>query len=40
LPGARDFRSQFNRLESMDEQCANVRQFFAERHNNGEEVAA
>ncbi len=40
LPGARDFRGQFNRLESMDEQCANVRQFFAERHNNGEEVAA
>lgn len=40
LPGARDFRGQFNRLESMDEQCANVRQFFAEQHNNGEEVAA
>ncbi len=40
LPGARDFRGLFNRLESMDEQCANVRQFFAERHNNGEEVAA
>jgi tRNA-dihydrouridine synthase B len=40
LPGAREFRAQFNRLENTDVQCASVRQFFAERHNDGEEVAA
>ncbi|RJG13290.1 tRNA dihydrouridine synthase DusB [Pseudomonas cavernicola] len=40
LPGAREFRAQFNRLENTDVQCANVRQYFAERHNDGEGVAA
>jgi len=40
LPGAREFRAQFNRLENTDVQCASVRQFFAERHNDGDEVAA
>ncbi|PTS85279.1 tRNA dihydrouridine synthase DusB [Pseudomonas sp. HMWF032] len=40
LPGAREFRAQFNRLDSTDAQCANVREFFSERNNNGEGVAA
>jgi len=40
LPGAREFRAQFNRLDSTDAQYTNVRQFFRERHNNGEGVAA
>jgi tRNA-dihydrouridine synthase B len=40
LPGAKDFRAQFNRLDSTDAQCANVRGFFSERNNNGEGVAA
>jgi tRNA-dihydrouridine synthase B len=40
LPGAKDFRAQFNRLDSTDAQCANVRVFFSERNNNGEGVAA
>ncbi|WP_445940506.1 tRNA dihydrouridine synthase DusB [Pseudomonas sp.] len=40
LPGAREFRAQFNRLDTTDAQCANVREFFSERHNNGEGVAA
>ncbi|MDH1008447.1 tRNA dihydrouridine synthase DusB [Pseudomonas nicosulfuronedens] len=40
LPGAAEFRSQFNRLQDTDAQSASVRQFFAERHNNGEGVAA
>jgi tRNA-dihydrouridine synthase B len=40
LPGAREFRAHFNRLDSTDAQCANVREFFGERHNNGEGVAA
>ncbi|WP_405119063.1 tRNA dihydrouridine synthase DusB [Pseudomonas leptonychotis] len=40
LPGAKEFRAQFNRLDSTDAQCANVREFFSERHNNGEGVAA
>lgn len=40
LPGAREFRAQFNRLDSTDAQCTNVREFFSERHNNGEGVAA
>ncbi|MGE8496496.1 MAG: tRNA dihydrouridine synthase DusB [Pseudomonas sp.] len=40
LPGAREFRAQFNRLDSKDAQCANVREFFGERHNDGEGVAA
>ena len=40
LPGAREFRAAFNRLESTDAQYTSVRQFFAERHNKGEEVAA
>ena len=40
LPGAREFRTQFNRLDSTDAQCAHVRAFFRERHNDGNEVAA
>ncbi|OYT94498.1 MAG: tRNA dihydrouridine synthase DusB, partial [Pseudomonas sp. PGPPP3] len=40
LPGAREFRAQFNRLESTDAQCANVRQFFIARHNENQGVAA
>ncbi|WXL25169.1 tRNA dihydrouridine synthase DusB [Ectopseudomonas mendocina] len=40
LPGAKDFRAQFNRLDSTDAQCANVREFFSERHKNGEEGVA
>jgi tRNA-dihydrouridine synthase B len=32
LPGAREFRSHFNRLEQTQEQCANVREFFRERY--------
>ncbi|MCY1288149.1 putative tRNA-dihydrouridine synthase [compost metagenome] len=40
LPGEREFRAEFNRLEHTDAQCAMVRQFFAERHNKGEGVAA
>lgn len=40
LPGAREFRAEFNRLEDTDAQYTRVRQFFAERHNKGEEVAA
>ncbi len=39
LPGAREFRAKFNRLESTDAQCANVREFFAERHNEGDKAA-
>ena len=39
LPGAREFRAKFNRLESTDAQCANVREFFAERHTEGEKAA-
>jgi tRNA-dihydrouridine synthase B len=31
-PGAREFRSHFNRLDDAQEQCANVRRFFSERH--------
>ncbi|WP_339080167.1 tRNA dihydrouridine synthase DusB [Pseudomonas sp. TMP9] len=40
LPGAKEFRAQFNRIDSTDAQCTNVREFFSERHNNGEGVAA
>ncbi|MNE80242.1 tRNA-dihydrouridine synthase B [compost metagenome] len=40
LPGAGEFRARFNRLQDTDAQCASVRQFFAERHDNGEGVAA
>ena len=40
LPGAREFRAQFNRLDSKDAQGTTVRAFFRERHNDGEEVAA
>ena len=40
LPGAREFRAQFNRLDSTDAQCAHVRAFFRERHNDQNEVAA
>ncbi|UYP29877.1 tRNA dihydrouridine synthase DusB [Pseudomonas sp. Z8(2022)] len=40
LPGAREFRAQFNRLDSTDAQCAHVRAFFRERHEEGTEVAA
>lgn len=40
LPGAREFRAQFNRLECTDAQCANVREFFHERKIDGDGVAA
>jgi len=45
LPGAREFRAHFNRLEDTEAQCANVRDFFSERYKSpetgdGEEVAA
>jgi tRNA-dihydrouridine synthase B len=45
LPGAREFRAHFNRLEGTEAQCANVREFFAERYKspeagNEQEVAA
>ncbi|MDP2246151.1 tRNA dihydrouridine synthase DusB [Pseudomonas sp.] len=40
LPGAREFRARFNRLESTDAQSTNVREFFGERHNDGDGVAA
>ena len=40
LPGAAEFRAQFNRLQNTDAQSASVRQFFAERHDNGKGVAA
>ncbi|MDE1165786.1 MAG: tRNA dihydrouridine synthase DusB [Pseudomonas sp.] len=30
LPGAKEFRAQFNRLEDTEAQCANVRQFLSE----------
>jgi tRNA-dihydrouridine synthase B len=40
LPGAREFRARFNRLESTDAQYTNVREFFGERHNDGDGVAA
>lgn len=34
LPGAREFRARFNRLEEQDAQDASIRQFFAECHDN------
>jgi len=45
LPGAREFRAHFNRLEDTEAQCANVREFFAGRYKSletgdGEGVAA
>ena len=40
LPGAREFRAQFNRLDSTDAQCAEIRLFFGDRRNDGEGVAA
>lgn len=40
LPGAREFRAQFNRLDSQEAQCASVRQFFGERYNDEKEAAA
>ncbi len=40
LPGAQEFRAGFNRLETTDAQYATVRQFFVERHNDGEGLAA
>ncbi|GIZ12978.1 tRNA dihydrouridine synthase DusB [Pseudomonas sp. NCCP-436] len=40
LPGAREFRAQFNRLESTEAQCAHVREFLRERQQEGYEVAA
>jgi len=39
-PGAREFRSQFNRLESSEAQHASVRGFFIECHNHAEGAAA
>ncbi|SDH69857.1 tRNA-dihydrouridine synthase B [Pseudomonas flavescens] len=40
LPGAREFRAEFNRLDSQEAQCASVRQFFGDRYNDDEGVAA
>jgi tRNA-dihydrouridine synthase B len=45
LPGAREFRALFNRLDDTEAQCANVREFFSRRDKsrpvgNEEEVAA
>lgn len=45
LPGAREFRAHFNRLDDTEAQCANVREFFSERYKSlgtgdGEGVAA
>lgn len=40
LPGAQEFRARFNRLDTTDAQSAHVRRFFAERHEDGEGVAA
>lgn len=40
LPGAREFRTQFNRLDTTDAQSAQVRRFFAEPHEDGDGVAA
>jgi tRNA-dihydrouridine synthase B len=40
LPGAKEFRAHFNRLDSTDAQYTTVREFFGGRHNNGEGVAA
>ena len=40
LPGAREFRAHFNRLDDTEAQCANVRQFFVERQNEQQGAAA
>jgi tRNA-dihydrouridine synthase B len=40
LPGAREFRGQFNRIETPEAQHASVQQFFVERHNHVEGAAA
>jgi tRNA-dihydrouridine synthase B len=32
LPGAREFRARFNRLDGTQAQCADVQAFFAERY--------
>ncbi|GGH95762.1 tRNA dihydrouridine synthase DusB [Pseudomonas fluvialis] len=40
LPGAGEFRAQFNRLDSTDAQCSAVRRFFREQNNRDEGVAA
>ncbi|RMW04102.1 tRNA dihydrouridine synthase DusB [Pseudomonas coronafaciens] len=45
LPGAREFRARFNRLDNTDAQCANVREFFSQGckgpdNQNDKEVAA
>lgn len=40
LPGAREFRAHFNRLDDKDAQCAQVRAFLRERYEEGNEVAA
>jgi tRNA-dihydrouridine synthase B len=37
LPGARDFRTRFNRLDNTEAQCASVRQFFADASQSGHE---
>ncbi len=39
-PGAREFRSQFNRLETSEAQHASVQEFFIECHNHAEGAAA
>jgi len=40
LPESREFRARFNRLDSSEAQTAQVRQFFADRHDDEEGVAA
>ncbi|MBQ56961.1 MAG: tRNA dihydrouridine synthase DusB [Pseudomonadaceae bacterium] len=40
LPRAKEFRAQFNRLDCTDAQCASIREFFRERYNDGDGVAA
>ena len=40
LPGAREFRTSFNRLDSSTTQSTSIRQFFAEQNNKAEGVAA
>ena len=40
LPGAREFRSEFNQLETPETQTASIRQFFREQYNQEEKVVA
>ena len=40
LPGAREYRSRFNQLETADAQTASIRQFFLEQYNPQHQVVA